>query len=158
MAHHRSVIRREARRRNRSKKTSMAHTNRYRLVVYRSLKHFEAQVVDDLNNNTIVSASSRETPLTETPVIIPRRRPSFRACLSFAVPREGNTRIPISVEVSSVSVRGLERGQEAIQWGTGIYPRIYAGSFCRIFEIVKNRLYEGSLFYVNFIGASGGSI
>ena len=63
MAHHRSVIRREARRRNRSKKTSMAHASRFRLVVYRSLKHFEAQVVDDLNNNTIISASSRDKNL-----------------------------------------------------------------------------------------------
>ena len=40
---------------------------------------------------------------------------------------------------------------------TFIYPRIYAGSFCRIFEIVKNRIYAGSLFDVKFFAASGGS-
>ena len=63
MAQHRSVIRREARRRNRSKKTSMSHSSRYRLVIYRSLRHFEAQIVDDLNSNTIISASSKDKDL-----------------------------------------------------------------------------------------------
>ena len=63
MAQHRSVIRREARRRNRSKKTSMSHANRYRLVIYRSLRHFEAQIIDDLNSNTIISASSKDKDL-----------------------------------------------------------------------------------------------
>ena len=63
MAQHRSVIRREARRRNRSKKTSMSHSNRYRLVIYRSLRHFEAQIIDDLNSNTIISASSKDKDL-----------------------------------------------------------------------------------------------
>jgi len=63
MAHHRSVIRREERRRNRSKRTSRFHTVRPRLVVYRSLKHIEAQVIDDFNGNTLVSASSRDKDL-----------------------------------------------------------------------------------------------
>ena len=63
MAQHRSVIRREARRRNRSKKTSMSHANRYRLVIYRSLRHFEAQIIDDLNSKTIISASSKDKDL-----------------------------------------------------------------------------------------------
>ena len=63
MAYHRSVIRREERRRNRSKKTSRFHPNLPRLVVFRSLKHFEAQVIDDFRGVTLVSASSRDKSL-----------------------------------------------------------------------------------------------
>ena len=59
MGHHRSVIKRKERRRNRSKKTSFAHPTRKRLVIHRSLKHFEAQVVDDSQGHTIFSASSK---------------------------------------------------------------------------------------------------
>ena len=60
MGHHKSVTRRKERRRNRSKKTSFAHPTRNRLVIHRSLKHFEAQVIDDSNGHTIFSASSKE--------------------------------------------------------------------------------------------------
>ena len=60
MAEHRSVTRRKARRRNRSKKTSMYHPNRPRLVVYRSNKHFEVQIIDDFTSSTITSASSKD--------------------------------------------------------------------------------------------------
>ena len=60
MANHRSLIRREKRRRNRSKKSSMSHSSRCRLVIYRSLKHFEAQIVDDLKGHTLSSASSKD--------------------------------------------------------------------------------------------------
>ncbi len=63
MAYHRSVIRREERRRNRSKKTSRFHPSRLRLVVFRSLKHFEAQIIDDFKGRTLVSASSRDKSL-----------------------------------------------------------------------------------------------
>ena len=63
MAHHRSIIRREERRRNRSKKTSRFHTDRPRLVVYRSLRHFEAQIIDDFKGETLVSVSSRDKEL-----------------------------------------------------------------------------------------------
>ncbi len=63
MANHRSLKRREERRRNRSKKSSMSHPNRYRLVIYRSLKHFEAQIIDDLKNHTLISASSKDKDL-----------------------------------------------------------------------------------------------
>ena len=63
MANHRSLIRREERRRNRSKKSSMSHPSRYRLVIYRSLKHFEAQIIDDLKNHTLISASSKDKDL-----------------------------------------------------------------------------------------------
>ena len=63
MANHRSLIRREERRRNRSKKSSMYHPSRYRLVIYRSLKHFEAQIIDDLKSHTLISASSKDKDL-----------------------------------------------------------------------------------------------
>ena len=59
MGHHKSVVKRKDRRRNRSKKTSFAHPSRNRLVIHRSLKHFEAQVIDDFKGHTIFSASSK---------------------------------------------------------------------------------------------------
>ena len=59
MGHHKSVIIRKERRRNRSKKTSFAHPSLNRLVVHRSLKHFEAQIINDFEGHTIISASSK---------------------------------------------------------------------------------------------------
>ena len=59
MGYHKSVVRRKERRRNRSRKTSFAHPSRNRLVIHRSLKHFEAQVIDDFNGHTILSSSSK---------------------------------------------------------------------------------------------------
>ena len=63
MGYHKSVIKRKERRRNRSKKTSFAHPNRYRLVIYRSIKNIEVQVIDDYKGHTIVSSSSRHKDL-----------------------------------------------------------------------------------------------
>ena len=63
MSQQKSIIRRKERRRNRSKKTSRNHSTKLRLVVYRSLKHFEAQVVNDFEGKTIISASSRDNDL-----------------------------------------------------------------------------------------------
>tara|TARA_B100001559_G_C15959368_1_gene375803 strand:+ start:87 stop:458 length:372 start_codon:yes stop_codon:yes gene_type:complete len=63
MANHRSLIRSEERRRNRSKRTSRLHPTRPRLVVYRSLKHLEAQIIDDFKGLTLVSASSKDKSL-----------------------------------------------------------------------------------------------
>ena len=63
MANHRSLIRSEERRRNRSKRTSRWHPTRPRLVVYRSLKHLEAQIIDDFKGLTLVSASSKDKNL-----------------------------------------------------------------------------------------------
>ena len=63
MGHHKSVIKRNERRRNRSKKTSFAHPNRYRLVIYRSARNIEVQVIDDYKGHTIVSSSSRDKEL-----------------------------------------------------------------------------------------------
>ena len=63
MAQHRSVIRRDERRRNRSKKTSRLHSERPRLVVFRSSKHFEAQIVNDFDGHTLIAVSSKEKDL-----------------------------------------------------------------------------------------------
>tara|TARA_B100001094_G_scaffold193703_1_gene187618 strand:+ start:179 stop:550 length:372 start_codon:yes stop_codon:yes gene_type:complete len=66
MGHHKSVIIRKKRRRNRSKKTSFAHPSLNRLVVHRSLKHFEAQIINDFEGHTIISASSKGKDLKPT--------------------------------------------------------------------------------------------
>ena len=63
MVQHRSDIRRNERRRNRSKKTSRLHPGRPRLVVYRSLKNFEAQIVNDFEGQTLIAVSSRDKDL-----------------------------------------------------------------------------------------------
>lgn len=63
MAQHRSVRRRDERRRNRSKKTSRLHPNRPRLVVFRSIKHFEAQIINDFEGQTLTAVSSRDKEL-----------------------------------------------------------------------------------------------
>ena len=63
MGHHKSVTKRKERRRNRSKKTSFAHPNRHRLVIFRSIRNIEVQVIDDYEGHTIVSSSSRDKEL-----------------------------------------------------------------------------------------------
>ena len=63
MGYHKSVIKRKERRRNRSKKTSFAHPSRYRLVIYRSTKNIEVQIVNDYEGHTIVSSSSKDKDL-----------------------------------------------------------------------------------------------
>ena len=60
MAKIKRLIRREERRKNRSKKTSKMHPSRLRVVVFRSLKHFEVQVINDFKGHTLVSVSSKE--------------------------------------------------------------------------------------------------
>ncbi len=59
MGHHKSIIKRKERRRNRSKKTSFANPKRNRLVIHRSLKHFEAQIINDFEGHTVLSSSSK---------------------------------------------------------------------------------------------------
>ena len=49
---------RNQRRRNRSKRDNMAHSERPRLVIYRSNKNISAQVVNDHDGVTLASASS----------------------------------------------------------------------------------------------------
>ena len=52
------IIKRKLRIRNKLKRSNI--NNRLRLVVNRSLKNISAQIIDDLNNKTIVAASSVE--------------------------------------------------------------------------------------------------
>ena len=63
MGQHRSVIRRDERRRNRSKRTSRLHMDRPRLVVYRSTNHFEAQIINDFDDHTLIAVSSKDKNL-----------------------------------------------------------------------------------------------
>ena len=56
-------IRRKVRRRNRSKSASRFHEKYPRLVVYRSNKHFESQIINDFDGDTLVSASSKDTKI-----------------------------------------------------------------------------------------------
>ena len=63
MANQNSINKKNLRRRNRSKKTSKHNPNRLRMVIYRSLKHFEVQIIDDFKGFTIISASSKEKNL-----------------------------------------------------------------------------------------------
>ena len=55
--------RRKNRRRNRSKSTSMYHEKYPRLVVYRSNRHFEGQIINDFESKTLISASSKDSSL-----------------------------------------------------------------------------------------------
>tara|TARA_A100001037_G_scaffold280194_1_gene282721 strand:- start:1869 stop:2240 length:372 start_codon:yes stop_codon:yes gene_type:complete len=63
MAKNSSVSRRFKRRKSRSKKTSKFHSALPRLVVYRSLNHFIAQVINDFDGKTIVATSSHDKEL-----------------------------------------------------------------------------------------------
>ena len=63
MANQNSINKKNLRRRNRSKKTSKHNPNRLRMVIYRSLKHFEVQIIDDFKGFTIISASSKDKNL-----------------------------------------------------------------------------------------------
>ena len=51
--------------RNKLKKN--ANKDRYRLSVSRSLKNFSAQIIDDANNKTLLSASSIEKDIKSSP-------------------------------------------------------------------------------------------
>ena len=56
-------IRRKSRRRNRSKSSSMFHDKYPRLVVFRSNRHFEGQIINDFEAKTLASVSSKESDL-----------------------------------------------------------------------------------------------
>ena len=56
-------VRRKSRRRNRSKFSSMFHEKYPRLVVYRSNRHFESQIINDFEAKTLASASSKDSSL-----------------------------------------------------------------------------------------------
>ena len=53
-------LRRKIRRRNRIKKNSRFHAKYPRLVIYRSNKHFESQIINDHESQTIISCSSKD--------------------------------------------------------------------------------------------------
>ena len=56
-------IKRKSRRRNRSKSSSMYHPKYPRLVVYRSNRHFESQIINDFESNTLAAVSSKDSDL-----------------------------------------------------------------------------------------------
>ena len=56
-------LKRKRRRRNRSKGNSRFHPEYPRLVIHRSNKHFESQIINDFEANTLVSASSKDSNL-----------------------------------------------------------------------------------------------
>ena len=56
-------LRRKRRRRNRSKGSSRFHPEYLRLVVYRSNKHFESQIINDFEGQTLASCSSKDKDL-----------------------------------------------------------------------------------------------
>ena len=58
-------IKRKSRRRNRSKSSSMFHAKYPRLVVYRSNRHFESQIINDFEAVTLVSASSKDSNINK---------------------------------------------------------------------------------------------
>ena len=53
-------LKNKIRRRNRSKSTSRYHSKLPRLVVYRSNKHFESQIINDFDGFTLASCSSKD--------------------------------------------------------------------------------------------------
>ena len=60
-----TIQRKKFRVRNKLKKN--ARSDRYRLSVSRSLKNFSAQIIDDANNKTLLSASSIENEIKNGP-------------------------------------------------------------------------------------------
>jgi len=54
---------RNLRRKNRSKRNNIAHPTKLRLIVSKSLKHINAQIVDDHTRKTLVSSSSLDKDL-----------------------------------------------------------------------------------------------
>lgn len=46
------------------KKLKKINSEKYRLTVYRSLRNISAQIIDDSNNKTLVSASSNNKKIT----------------------------------------------------------------------------------------------
>ena len=56
-------LKRKSRKRNRSKGSSRFHLDYPRLVVHRSNKHFESQIINDFEGQTIASCSSKDKML-----------------------------------------------------------------------------------------------
>ena len=65
MSNQKSNTHSKLRRRNRSKKTSRYNPDRLRMVIYRSLKHIEVQIIDYFKGITVTSVSSRDKDLRD---------------------------------------------------------------------------------------------
>jgi large subunit ribosomal protein L18 len=65
MSNQKSNFYNKLRRRNRSKKTSRYNPDRLRMVIYRSLKHIEVQIIDDFKGSTVIAVSSRDKNLRD---------------------------------------------------------------------------------------------
>tara|TARA_B100000965_G_C19408791_1_gene676674 strand:- start:221 stop:592 length:372 start_codon:yes stop_codon:yes gene_type:complete len=63
MSNYSKNLKRKTRRRNRSKSTSRYHQKYPRLVVYRSNKHFESQIINDFDGVTLISCSSKDSDI-----------------------------------------------------------------------------------------------
>lgn len=50
------------RRKTRTKASIVSHDNKPRLAVFRSLRFISAQIIDDVNSKTLISAYERELP------------------------------------------------------------------------------------------------
>jgi len=65
MSRYTKELARRRRIRNRSKRTARFHPTRPRLCVYRSNRNIEAQIIDDFQGRTLVSASSIDRNLQD---------------------------------------------------------------------------------------------
>ena len=126
MGHHKSVIKRKERRRNRSKKTSFGHPNRYRLVIYRSTRNIEVQVINDLKGHTIVSSSSRDKEIrssakgTDSKTDFSKKEEcklKRKVCLKRKnLPDEPDITCDIQEECSNYSDKGACNKQKDCEW------------------------------------------
>ena len=66
MDRHKSLGKQRKRRQYRVRKGIRGTTDRPRLSVYRSLKHFGCQIIDDDSGKTLASASTRDASLRES--------------------------------------------------------------------------------------------
>ena len=56
-------LKRKKRRRNRSKSSSRFHPEYLRLVIHRSNRHFESQIINDFEGQTVAACSSKDKSL-----------------------------------------------------------------------------------------------
>tara|TARA_Y100000022_G_C13176387_1_gene341169 strand:- start:42 stop:410 length:369 start_codon:yes stop_codon:yes gene_type:complete len=96
-------LKRKNRRRNRSK-SAMFHLKYPRLVVYRSNKHFEGQIINDFDSSTLTSASSKDS--------------SIKKEIS-----QSNSKIDISIIVGKIiAERAIEKKIKKVVFDRNGYP------------------------------------
>ena len=101
MPRDRNAVRLRAIRHARLRKKVRGNDERPRLCVFRSLRHIYAQVIDDNAGNTLVAASSQESPLRDA---------------------EGGDKISAAVAVGKlVAERARERGITQVVFDRGGY-------------------------------------